>query len=238
MDSFGLEPKRGEGKGVEMEIKGGCLCGAVRYTAEADPTSATVCHCRDCQKFTGSTFATLVRVPKEAMTIEGALKTFSSIGGSGNPILRHFCAECGSSIAEESAMRPDTIVLNVGTFEAEPSRGYRRYQPVLARHGGKTPVGRQHVEQGLSVLRHEGVEIDERGNFLRHAVGYATDHHAAIGIADQNDIGQIRVVDNADHILNMRVEIDLTAEEVLACADTGQGRSVYAPDRHRRSMAC
>ena len=57
-----------------MEIKGGCLCGAVRYTAEADPTSATVCHCRDCQKFTGSAFAALVRVPKEAVTIEGTLK--------------------------------------------------------------------------------------------------------------------------------------------------------------------
>ena len=109
-----------------MEIKGGCLCGAVRYTAEADPTSGTVCHFRDCQKFTGSAFAALVRVPKEAMTIEGARKTFSSIGGSGNPILRHFCAECGSSIAEESAMRPDTIVLNVGTFDdptvAKPGR--------------------------------------------------------------------------------------------------------------------
>ena len=73
-----------------MEIKGGCLCGAVRYTAEADPTSATVCHCRDCQKFTGSAFATLVRATREAVTIEGTLKTFSSIGGSGNPILRHF----------------------------------------------------------------------------------------------------------------------------------------------------
>src|SRR5207253_6896092 len=94
--------RKGKRRRGEMEIKGGCLCGAVRYTAEADPTSATVCHCRDCQKFTGSTFAALVRVPKEAMTIEGALKTFSSIGGSGNPILRHFCAECGSSMAEES----------------------------------------------------------------------------------------------------------------------------------------
>jgi len=61
-----------------MEIKGGCLCGAVRYTAEADPTGATVCHCRDCQKFTGSAFAALVRVAKEAVTIEGALKTFSA----------------------------------------------------------------------------------------------------------------------------------------------------------------
>jgi hypothetical protein len=65
-----------------MEIKGSCLCGAVRYTAEADPTSATVCHCRDCQKFTGSVFAALVRVPKEGVTIEGTLKTFRSLGGS------------------------------------------------------------------------------------------------------------------------------------------------------------
>src|ERR1700757_713151 len=75
---------------IEMEIKGGCLCGAVRYTAEANPTSATVCHCRDCQKFTGSAFAALVRVPKEAVTIEGPLKTFRSIGGSGNAILSTF----------------------------------------------------------------------------------------------------------------------------------------------------
>ena len=100
-----------------MKIKGGCLCGAVRYTADADPTSATVCHCRDCQKFTGSAFAALVRVAKEAVTIEGTLRTFTSIGGSGNPILRHFCPECGSSIAEESATRRSDIILNVGTFD-------------------------------------------------------------------------------------------------------------------------
>jgi len=100
-----------------MEIKGGCLCGAVRYTAEADPTSASVCHCRDCQKFTGSAFAVLVRVTKEAVSIEGTPKTFTSLGGSGNPILRHFCPECGSSIAEEPGTRPGMIILNVGTFD-------------------------------------------------------------------------------------------------------------------------
>jgi hypothetical protein len=125
-----------------MEIKGGCLCGAVRYIAEADPMSATVCPCRDCQKFTGSAFAALVRVTKEALTIEGTLKKFSSIGGSGNPILRHFCPDCGSSIAEESAMRPDTIVLNVGTFDdptvAKPGREVFRDDavPWVEVHGG------------------------------------------------------------------------------------------------------
>jgi hypothetical protein len=108
------------------KITGGCLCGTVRYTAEADPTSATVCHCRDCQKFTGSAFAALVLVPKEALAIEGRLKTFSSIGGSGNAILRHFCPGCGSSIAEEPGTRPGMVILNVGTFDdpaiAKPAR--------------------------------------------------------------------------------------------------------------------
>ncbi|HVH75868.1 MAG TPA: GFA family protein [Stellaceae bacterium] len=107
-------------------ITGGCLCGAVRYRAEADAPSATVCHCRDCQKFTGSAFAALVLVPKNRVTIEGTLKTFSSIGGSGKPILRHFCPEYGSSIAEEPGTRPGMIILTVGTFDepeaASPAR--------------------------------------------------------------------------------------------------------------------
>ena len=108
------------------KITGSCLCGAVRYTAEADPTSATVCHCLDCQKFTGSAFAALVPVSKDAMTLTGTLRTFSSPGGSGNPLLRHFCPECGSSIAEETSRRPGMMVFNVGTFDdpsvAKPGR--------------------------------------------------------------------------------------------------------------------
>src|SRR5438874_12576157 len=123
-----------------MEIKGGCLCGAVRYTAEADPTSATVCHCRDCQN---SPAALLLRWfgPKETVSIEGTLRTFTSIGGSGNSILRHFCPECGSSIAEESGTRPENIILNVRTFDnpalAKPGREIFRDDalPWLAVHG-------------------------------------------------------------------------------------------------------
>ncbi len=99
------------------ELKGGCLCGAVRYRITAEPVTSTVCHCRDCQRFTGSAFGALVYVPKEALTIEGTMKTFTSLGGSGKPMLRHFCPECGSSIAQEPGTRPGVVVLNVGTLD-------------------------------------------------------------------------------------------------------------------------
>jgi hypothetical protein len=102
------------------KITGGCLCGAVRYTAEAEAASATVCHCRDCQKFTGSVFAVLIMVPKAVLTLTGPVKTFTGVGGSGKPILRHFCPECGSSIAEEPGTRPGMVILTVGTFD-DPS---------------------------------------------------------------------------------------------------------------------
>jgi len=37
-------------------ITGGCLCGKVRYSANAEPIFVGLCHCHDCQKFTGTTF--------------------------------------------------------------------------------------------------------------------------------------------------------------------------------------
>ncbi len=99
------------------ELTGGCLCGAVRYMTTAQPVFSGVCHCRDCQRFTGSAFGTVAGVPKEAITIDGTMKTFTSAGSSGLPILRYFCPECGSSIAEEAGVLPGLLILNVGTLD-------------------------------------------------------------------------------------------------------------------------
>ena len=52
-------------------IEGGCLCGKVRYSASGDPAFVGVCHCRDCQKWTGSAFAVVIGVPKAAFSLQG-----------------------------------------------------------------------------------------------------------------------------------------------------------------------
>ena len=100
-----------------MEIKGRCLCGAVRYDAHVEPEFVGVCHCRDCQKFTGSAFGTLVGLPQSALEIQGELKSYSKLGDSGKPIVRLFCPECGSSIAEAPSTRPGMLILNAGTLD-------------------------------------------------------------------------------------------------------------------------
>lgn len=100
-----------------VNASGGCLCGAVRYRTEAGPALVGVCHCRDCQRFTGSAFSFLMAVPLAAFHTEGAFKTFAKPGDSGQPIVRRFCPECGSSIAEEAVTRPGLILINGGTFD-------------------------------------------------------------------------------------------------------------------------
>src|SRR5262245_47893128 len=47
-----------------MKIEGGCLCGKVRYSADAEPAFVGVCHCKNCQKGTGTAFAVVVGLPK------------------------------------------------------------------------------------------------------------------------------------------------------------------------------
>ena len=99
------------------QIEGGCLCGRVRYSADAEPAFVGVCHCTDCQKFSGSAFATVVGVPAAALRVTGTLKTFTKVGDSGKPIHRRFCPECGCGIMDEADALPAVAMINVGTLD-------------------------------------------------------------------------------------------------------------------------
>ncbi|CAH1673638.1 MULTISPECIES: GFA family protein [unclassified Chelatococcus] len=74
-------------------IPGGCLCGAVRFSAVPAKQEMDVCHCGMCQRWSGGVF---MAVPCAEITFadESALGVYpSSEWGE-----RLFCKTCGSSL--------------------------------------------------------------------------------------------------------------------------------------------
>ena len=96
---------------------GGCLCGRVRYSTGAAPVFSGVCHCRNCQRATGSAFSPVLAFPKPEVRIEGELKTYQDTGDSGQPLYRNFCPNCGSGVTDEAAIMPGVLMILAGTLD-------------------------------------------------------------------------------------------------------------------------
>lgn len=85
---------------------GGCLCGAVRYTAK-NLSDIWYCHCTQCQKLTGL-----------YVSAAGAKRADISIKGDVNwrPISREsrsgHCPECGSYLFWDMSRRPTLSVMS------------------------------------------------------------------------------------------------------------------------------
>jgi hypothetical protein len=93
-------PEIGENKGWTMKfpLTGGCLCGAVRYEIGAKPTRMVNCHCRTCQRWSGSAYMALLFVPASALTANGTYREFPTVAASGNTVYRAFCIRCGTPL--------------------------------------------------------------------------------------------------------------------------------------------
>ena len=100
-----------------MKIEGGCLCGKVRYSADVEPAFVGVCHCKNCQKATGTAFSTVVAVPTPALTVQGTLKTYEGRGDSGKATYKRFCPDCGSPVIDEAEVLPGISMILAGTLD-------------------------------------------------------------------------------------------------------------------------
>ena len=82
------------------DIIGGYLCDLVRYTCDAESLSQGVCHCKDCQKQSGTAFSMFIDAPREALQLSGRpLKSYTNKADSGKKVIR------------------DLIFINAGTLD-------------------------------------------------------------------------------------------------------------------------
>lgn len=111
---------------MPTSFSGGCACGAIRYESSAEPLTMSNCHCRDCQRASGSAFFPGVYVAKEDLTVSGDVMYYENTADSGNIQRRGFCRECGSPVFVRPTAYPDLVGLWAGSLD-DP----RWYRPAV-----------------------------------------------------------------------------------------------------------
>lgn len=101
----------------EVETAGQCLCGAVRYKIKGAPVRMALCHCKDCQRETGTGHAANAIFSEADVERSGETKSYAVTADSGNTLTRHFCPTCGSFLFAFNSGRPGMIVVTAGTMD-------------------------------------------------------------------------------------------------------------------------
>ena len=101
------------------KISGSCLCGNVSYESSAEPNMTAICHCKNCQKQTGTAFSIIIAVPEDSMsfTDKGSFSEFLDTGETGGAVRRRFCRNCGSPIVSIVESVPGAAFIKAGTLE-------------------------------------------------------------------------------------------------------------------------
>ncbi len=107
-------------------VTGGCLCGALRFTASGAPYRVGICHCLDCRKNHGALFHASAIFPETSVTLTGTWATYGD---------RSFCPTCGSPVFSQIE---DEIGINLGAFDA-PDQFRPTYELWTIRREGWLP---------------------------------------------------------------------------------------------------
>lgn len=97
---------------------GSCQCGQIQYTVEGESLMTYACHCKDCQKRTGSAFSMGAVYPLTALSVTGELTAWKRVSDDGHSNTRFSCSGCGNIIYGVGSATASIIKLQPGTLDA------------------------------------------------------------------------------------------------------------------------
>jgi hypothetical protein len=108
--------RQGMPDGVDDALIGGCQCGRVRFRMEVAPIITHCCHCRDCQKASGSAFGINAMIETSELTlVQGEVETIEREGS--HTVVR--CPECACRLWVHLGKLGNAIALvGVGVLDA------------------------------------------------------------------------------------------------------------------------
>lgn len=102
---------------MAQEMSGGCACGRIRYTALIHDDEAYLCHCRMCQRATGSVSIAFKNVRQSDVSWQSEPDWYQSSAIAKRP----YCRECGTSLGFQFSEGSANMDLTVASFD-DPAR--------------------------------------------------------------------------------------------------------------------
>jgi hypothetical protein len=100
---------------------GGCACGTLRYRMQSAPMFVHCCHCKDCQRQTGSAFVLNALIETDRVQLlSGDPQPSSMPTDSGKPHRVFRCPQCGTAVWSEYGGVAALRFVRVGTLD-EPT---------------------------------------------------------------------------------------------------------------------
>ncbi len=98
---------------------GGCFCGAIRFETLGEPLRVTICHCKWCQKRTGTAFGTEVVYNEDQISFLGEpTARYRHVSDeSGRWLDVEFCGQCGTNLGFTLEAAPGIRTVPAGIFD-------------------------------------------------------------------------------------------------------------------------
>ncbi len=101
-------------------LAGGCSCGKVRYRVSEPLLGAAYCHCKRCQRRTGTAFSATALTAKGSFAIaegEDLVRLYEPGDGGWN---KAFCSNCGGHLYTSNPDDPQLIAIRMGSLDDDP----------------------------------------------------------------------------------------------------------------------
>ncbi len=107
---------------LTIQRTGGCLCGSVRFLALGEPLRTLQCHCKFCQRMTGTTSFAQSTYSEDTVQFSGdTMARYSHTSqSSSKQVVVHFCGRCGTTLSLTFERWPECRALSRGAFD-EPN---------------------------------------------------------------------------------------------------------------------
>ena len=101
-------------------LAGGCMCQAVRFEVSEPLLGALYCHCKRCQRRTGSAFSVSALTVPDSFRITQGEELVRSWRPPGDGWVKSFCGDCGSQLFTTHRDNAELVSVRMGALDGDP----------------------------------------------------------------------------------------------------------------------